>query len=69
MAVRRLSTPIPCLCRLTICDPKGGCVFFTLLQLVGLALFVTGCVLAAGVAGAFVGVGIATTYVGLAGES
>ena len=43
-------------------------MFFTLLQLVGLALFVTGCVLAAGVAGAFVGVGIATTYVGLAGE-
>jgi hypothetical protein len=47
---------------------REGCVFFTLLQLVGLALFVTGCVLAAGVAGAFVGVGIATTYVGLAGE-
>lgn len=44
-------------------------MLFTVLQLVGLALFVAGCVVAAGVAGAFIGAGIAVTYVGLAGES
>jgi hypothetical protein len=44
-------------------------MFFTVLQLVGLALFVTGCVVAAGVAGALIGAGIAAAYVGLAGES
>jgi hypothetical protein len=42
---------------------------FTALQLLGLALFVTGCVVAAGVAGALIGSGIAVTYLGLAGEA
>jgi hypothetical protein len=41
---------------------------FTALQLLGLALFVAGCVVAAGVAGALIGGGIAATYIGLAGE-
>jgi hypothetical protein len=42
---------------------------FTALQLLGLALFVAGCVVAAGVAGALIGSGIAVTYLGLAGEA
>lgn len=41
---------------------------FTALQLLGLSLFIAGCVVAAGVAGALIGVGIAATYIGLAGE-
>lgn len=41
---------------------------FTALQLLGLALVVTGCVILAGVAGAFIGGGAAMVYIGLAGE-
>lgn len=41
---------------------------FTALQLLGLALFVTGCVVVAGVGGAFIGAGIAAFVIGLAGE-
>jgi hypothetical protein len=41
---------------------------FTALQLLGLGLFVTGCIISAGVAGAFVGAGVAVFVVGLAGE-
>jgi hypothetical protein len=42
---------------------------FTALQLLGLALFVAGCVVVAGVGGALIGSGIAVTYLGLAGEA
>lgn len=42
---------------------------FTVLQLLGLAVFVAGCVVVAGIGGALIGVGIATTYLGLAGEA
>ena len=42
---------------------------FTVLQLVGLAVFVAGCVVVAGIGGALIGAGIATTYLGLAGEA
>ena len=41
---------------------------FTLLQLLGLVLFVAGCVVVAGVGGALIGSGVAATYIGLAGE-
>ena len=44
-------------------------MWFTALQLVGLAVFVAGCVVVAGVGGALVGAGIAATYVGYAGEA
>jgi hypothetical protein len=42
---------------------------FTALQLLGLALFVAGCVVVAGVGGALIGSGIAATYIGYAGEA
>lgn len=41
---------------------------FTLVQLLGLVLAVTGATLAAGIPGALIAVGIAAVYVGLAGE-
>ena len=41
---------------------------FTVLQLLGLVLVVTGATLAAGIPGALVAVGAAAVYVGLAGE-
>jgi hypothetical protein len=41
---------------------------FTVLQLLGLAVFVAGCVVVAGIGGALIGAGIAATYIGLAGE-
>ncbi len=43
-------------------------MFFTLLQLLGLALVVAGLAVGFGVAGTLVGAGIAAVYLGLAGE-